>query len=254
MGASISEQTLVFLAMCICGAAVGVLFDIFRSFRLAVRPSEKAVHISDFLFCVFAALVFFWGIVRFNNGQLRWYVFLGAVLGAVIYFLTISSYMIKLFIFVGKGTYKIFKLILKILLTPIKFLYTILIVPIYKILRKLCGKIKAFAFRLTRGAQKAVTKEISRRKKKKSRVLTFLFVGILGFMFVRGVMQQPQITKNKQKAAELQAQIDYEEKRMEEVDALKGKVNTDEYIEKVAQEKLGLVKREAKIFIDASDK
>ncbi len=102
--------------------------------------------------------------------------------------------------------------------------------------------------------EKTQIKPQQKRQKKKSKLLTVLFVGLLGFMFVRGVMQQPQITRNKQQAAELKHQIEYEEKRIEEVDSLKEKVNTDEYIEKVAQEKLGLVKREAKIFIDAADK
>ena len=37
-----------------------------------------------------------------------------------------------------------------------------------------------------------------------------------------------------------------------EIEELKGKVNTDEYIEKMASEKLGLIKSNAKVFVDVS--
>ena len=40
---------------------------------------------------------------------------------------------------------------------------------------------------------------------------------------------------------ELQAQLDEAEKRSEEIDSLKDYVGTDEYIEEIAKEKLGLV-------------
>lgn len=43
------------------------------------------------------------------------------------------------------------------------------------------------------------------------------------------------------KEAELQAQIEEEQERSEEIDELKEYVGTDEYIESVAKEKLGLV-------------
>ncbi len=45
----------------------------------------------------------------------------------------------------------------------------------------------------------------------------------------------------KAQQAELQAQLKEEEKRAEEIDALEEYVGTDEYIEDVAKEKLGLI-------------
>ena len=65
-------------------------------------------------------------------------------------------------------------------------------------------------------------------------------------------MQIPQILENKELAAKLTDQIAYEKERQEEIDEMKTKVDTDEYIEKVATEKLGLVKKNAKIFVDTS--
>lgn len=69
---------------------------------------------------------------------------------------------------------------------------------------------------------------------------------------VQGIRQQPKIDYNKHKINELKQQIEYEKQRAAEVDVWASKVDTDEYIEKVARTKLGLVKSNEKIFIDAS--
>lgn len=59
-------------------------------------------------------------------------------------------------------------------------------------------------------------------------------------MIFKGLMQIPQINASKAEVAKLTNQIEYEQERQKEIEELKGKVNTDEYIEKMASEKLGL--------------
>lgn len=81
----------------------------------------------------------------------------------------------------------------------------------------------------------------------------FIFILFAGGMVFKGLMQQPRINENNIKIAKYQEKIKYEETRQEEIDALKEKVNTDEYIERMASEKLGLVKKNAKIFVDISE-
>jgi cell division protein FtsB len=80
----------------------------------------------------------------------------------------------------------------------------------------------------------------------------WIFVFAVGGMVFKGVMQQPQINENRSHIAHLQEQIEYEETRQAEIENLKDKVNSDEYIERMASDKLGLVKSTAKIFIDVS--
>ena len=80
----------------------------------------------------------------------------------------------------------------------------------------------------------------------------WLFVLITALLLFRGLIQQPQISANRKQIQNLTERIDYEKLRQQEVEELKTKVNTDEYIEKMASEKLGLVKSNAKIFIDVS--
>jgi cell division protein FtsB len=50
----------------------------------------------------------------------------------------------------------------------------------------------------------------------------------------------------------LQAKIKEEEKNMEELKKQKDIINSDEYIEKIAREKLGMVKKGEKIFVDVN--
>ena len=77
-------------------------------------------------------------------------------------------------------------------------------------------------------------------------------VAVAGMMLFRGVMQLPQIHKNKQDIASLQEKIEYEGTRQKEIDELKDKVDTDEYIEKIAREKLGMIKADEIVFVDIS--
>ena len=77
-----------------------------------------------------------------------------------------------------------------------------------------------------------------------------LLVFLVGGMIFKGLMQIPHASKAE--VAKLTNQIEYEQERQKEIEELKGKVNTDEYIEKMASEKLGLIKSNAKVFVDVS--
>ena len=59
--------------------------------------------------------------------------------------------------------------------------------------------------------------------------------------------EEPEKASGEQEE-ELQTQIDAEKERSEEINKLKKYVGTDEYIEEVAREKLGLVKENEILF------
>ncbi len=93
--------------------------------------------------------------------------------------------------------------------------------------------------------------KMSRRKKRKRISLLGLGVSAAVLMMIsKAFIMQPEINRNNDKIEKLQSAIEYEKVRAEEVENLQDKVNTDEYIEKVAREQLGLVKENEKIFID----
>lgn len=91
-----------------------------------------------------------------------------------------------------------------------------------------------------------------RARYNKNRIFAFIFVFSICAMLFKGFMQLPQIIDNKRQAQLLTQRIEYEKERQREIDELRAKANTDEYIESVATEKLGLVEKNAKIFVDVS--
>ena len=75
---------------------------------------------------------------------------------------------------------------------------------------------------------------------------------IVAFLLVKGIVQQPEITKNKEEIQNLNTKIEEQQATNDEIKDMMGKVDTDEYIEKVAREKLDLVKENEIIFIDVA--
>lgn len=73
-------------------------------------------------------------------------------------------------------------------------------------------------------------------------------------MIIRGIGVQPDINANKQVIAELEAKIQAEKEYQAEVDRLKENADSDEYIEKIARDRLGMVKSDEILFIDVAEK
>ena len=88
--------------------------------------------------------------------------------------------------------------------------------------------------------------------KNKKSIKIWALVIVSGAMIINGIMQQPQIIKNKQEIADLTDSINYEDERVREVERREDIVGTDEYVEKEARDRLGMVKMGEKIFVDVS--
>lgn len=80
------------------------------------------------------------------------------------------------------------------------------------------------------------------RKNRRSVLAISSVILVLGMVVLFcGISLKEKNDVYRAKEAELQVQIEAEQERSEEIDALKEYVGTDEYIESVAKEKLGLV-------------
>lgn len=72
-------------------------------------------------------------------------------------------------------------------------------------------------------------------------------------LFVKALIaQEVKMREYRSQANELEQAIAAEESRLEQVRTEQEKVNTDEYIEGVARDKLGLVMPDEKVFVDVS--
>lgn len=147
------NQTSLFLIFTINGVLIGIIFDIFRILRKTIKTSDFVTYIEDFLFWIITSIILFYSIFTYNNGELRFFMFLAVILGFVLYFFTISSYLIKinvkiintikriflkLFEIIYKPIIKTFKILKKVIFKPILFI----IINIRKNMKNLKNSLK----------------------------------------------------------------------------------------------------------------
>ena len=149
----ISNQASLFLIFTIEGIIIGLIFDIFRILRKSFKTTDIVTYIEDILFWLITGILILYTIFVFNYGEIRFFMFVGIFLGAMLYMLLISRYVIKISVTTIEFIKKTIMLILKIVIFPFQFIYRILkkifskpivfcIINIKKIIRQI--KIKFF--------------------------------------------------------------------------------------------------------------
>lgn len=120
------SQAILFLIYVMTGVIIGFIFDLFRSLRKSIKTSNIATYIEDILFWIIVGFIIINTILKFNYGELRLYIFIGLIFGAMIYFLTLSKIIVKFTAIVIEFIVKIFirikTILLKIFGKPIKFI------------------------------------------------------------------------------------------------------------------------------------
>ena len=81
----------------------------------------------------------------------------------------------------------------------------------------------------------------------------FVVLVVVGYVAVTIISQQPHINKMQAEMHEIQVSIDNAKKENARLKEEKKEMNTKEYKERVAREKLGLVKKNEKVFVDISE-
>lgn len=109
----VQNQAYLFLVFSLTGIAIGVLFDFFRILRRAIKTANIITCIEDVLFWILTGILILYNIWYFNNGEIRVYMFLGIILGVLIYVSTLSDIVVKLFT-------RILGIIIKVLELPFK--------------------------------------------------------------------------------------------------------------------------------------
>ncbi len=93
--------------------------------------------------------------------------------------------------------------------------------------------------------------ERSTSSKKTMQIILFVVIVLFLTLLILGASIRRKVRTNTNRAAVLQEQILSEEQRTEEIDELEKYMKSDEYIEQVAKEKLGMVKDKEIIFKEA---
>lgn len=162
---SVTNQLQVFFLSVLGGGAAGIFFDLFRAFRKLVRTKPLWVGVQDILFWLFCTGAAFAFLYCFNDGQPRWYIFCGILLGVLIYHLIARDYVVKGLVAVTHCLGKVLLISAKILLTPFLFLWALIKKPILFI-RRPARRLIIFFCRNTRKMSTNVAENVKKIKKR----------------------------------------------------------------------------------------
>lgn len=126
-----TEGLNAFLFSAGCGAFMLFFWDMLGGMRRSFARGVLINTVLDVLWWLVSVSAFLWCLWHTELLQLRFFEAFAVVFGAVIYKITVSGIIKRLFFAFFSAIQKIIQFIFKILLTPGRFLYKILYICIY---------------------------------------------------------------------------------------------------------------------------
>jgi spore cortex biosynthesis protein YabQ len=166
LGIYLAQQTIFFLQAALLGAALGFFYDAFRITRMAIPTSSLVVFIEDVLFFICAAVCTFFFLMQTIHGQVRFFIFIGEAIGALLYFMAISPTIMK----ISHTIIKVFKSIVRLI---IRWIF----LPVLKLIRAVILIILKPVFFIAKFIKKTAQK-CNYRLKVRSKVLYNQVLGI----------------------------------------------------------------------------
>ena len=121
----VNNQAFLFIIFTINGMLIGILFDFFRILRKSFKTTDIITYIEDIFFWIITGLIIIYSMYTFTDGELRFFMILGMIIGVLIYMLTISKYFIKFSLSVLNILKKVFGTIIKIISSPFKIIHKV---------------------------------------------------------------------------------------------------------------------------------
>lgn len=131
------DQVYIFLYAILGGAIVAFLYDVLRIKRRAIKTSVILVSLEDILYWLIAAIILFLIVYKSNSGEMRGYIFIGNVIGVILYEEIFSRIVIGSSMMIINIVKKTVMFIWRILSYPFRVLYKVFALPISFILRQI---------------------------------------------------------------------------------------------------------------------
>lgn len=135
---NLSSQAIMFLSSCVLGFCLAAVYDVFRITRIAVKTCNAIIFIEDLIFFIIVTISSFIFIIVKNDGVFRGFLIVGELLGAILYFFTLSILVLKAA-----------NLIINVVTSIFKFIFNITIKPVYKLIRFIFQKALNISKKLT---------------------------------------------------------------------------------------------------------
>lgn len=136
----VASQTYLFLIFALNGVVIGLILDLFRVLRKTFKTSNVITYIEDILFWILAGISIIFFMYNFSDGTIRLFMIIALFLGLLLYILSISKYVIKIFVFFINILKNLFKTIIKVTSIPVKL--------IYKVINNTITHIKSLIFKI----------------------------------------------------------------------------------------------------------
>lgn len=120
MSQVIRQETTVFFLAVFHGIGLIFVYDLLRAFRRVFRHGNAAVSVEDFLFWILAAFLTFCFAFLKTDGIIRGYAAVGILLGAVLYHVSVSRYIVSGVCVFFRGIRMLVRGIRKILSKPVE--------------------------------------------------------------------------------------------------------------------------------------
>ena len=285
MNDEIVTQLQFFLISILWGGMILLAYDGLRIFRRLIKQGSIVLAIEDLIFWVIASLFIFAMIYEENDGIIRGFAVMGMAIGMIIYHYIISEFLVnritKFIRILMSPIIRVFqelKRLISFLLAKGRKATKFIIKQLKKLIKSVtiilnAKKMKSVAKRNSKADNKASRKsrkDKKRQVRQKSKKLGFIWemcamrrrykkrtgIGIIAFvvLMLAAIVSYSRIGLNERyhkaeiKMDRLQAQIDEEKEREEDIKNLKVYVQTKSYIEEIARDKLGLVYKDDVIF------
>ncbi|MFC0216117.1 spore cortex biosynthesis protein YabQ [Paenibacillus chartarius] len=128
---TLNVQFLTLWMMFVSGLALGVLFDGFRVLAGQLRVPRWTQPVTDLLYWSLATILVFRILYWSNHGQVRLFVFIGLLIGVVIYFTSLSKAVISVMHYLIRTVKALFRFLVKtvetVVVKPIIGLYRLFI-------------------------------------------------------------------------------------------------------------------------------
>lgn len=130
MNEIVSSQALIFITSIEVGIVMGMIFDLVRVVRKIVKHPNFLVQVEDLLYWIACGLIGFYMLYVSNYANIRPFVFMGIVLGAIFYFATFSILFMKAATAVINYVKALLKRLWQLCLIPLRWIVRMIKRPI----------------------------------------------------------------------------------------------------------------------------
>lgn len=137
----VNAQLISFLTTLFIGIILGFIFDFYRVSRAVFQPRLWVTYLFDGLYWLLAIVITFACLLLSNWAELRFYIFIGIILGAFLYYKVCSRYTVAFSISVIKCCILMIRYTRAVLFTwilqPLGYLLGIFTTPLRYVKKKL---------------------------------------------------------------------------------------------------------------------